>query len=272
MSTNTLSLSDVRALAPAAFSNVSHPRTSNRYSLFRTADVVDSLLEEGWEITRAGQARIVNKANTDYTQYSRHIVALSRPELTYKEERIEALITNSNDGRSLFRIETGVFKFICANGLVQGTSLNDLEIKHFGYLPEQVGAAAQRFVESTPKVVAVIDAWKSKTLSWDEKEALARFALATRFPEKAPIEFNTLLAVRRNEDLGDSLWTVFNCVQENVIRGGQHYEKPAKFAPGLTRQLKVRSIRSIRGNLSLNKSLWNAAKALYDGNDLVLPA
>jgi hypothetical protein len=270
-----LSLSDVRAIAPAAFSAVAHPRTSNRYSLFRTADVVSSLAEDGWEITRAGQARVVNKANKEFC---RHIVALSKPELVYQDERVEALITNSNDGRNAFRLELGVFRFVCANGLVDAThQLGDIELKHFGYIPEQVSAAAHKVVERAPQVLEVIDAWKSKTLSTDEQVALARFALASRFPEKAPIEFEELLRVRRNEDVGSDLWHVFNRVQENSIRGGQSYQRPYHgpaenpFRYG-GRNLKVRPIRSIGTNLKLNKCLWNAAQALYDGQDLVLPA
>jgi hypothetical protein len=268
-----LSLSDVREIAPAAFSRVAHPRTSNRYSLFRTADVVSSLVQEGWEITRAGQARVVNKANKEFC---RHIVAVSKPELVYQDERVEALITNSNDGRNAFRLELGVFRFVCANGLVDAThQLGDIELRHFGYLPEQVSAAAHRVVERAPEVVEVIDAWKSKELSSDLQVQLAKFALASRFPEKAPIEFDSLLALRRNEDRGSDLWHVFNRIQENALRGGQSYQRPCEptgnpFRQG--RNLRVRPIRSIRTNLSLNKALWNAAQAIYDGQDLVLPS
>lgn len=269
---SNLSLSDVRAIAPAAFSTVAHPRTSNRYSLFRTADIVGSLTDEGWEITRAGQARVLTERNREFT---RHIVALSKPELVYNEERVEALITNSNDGRNAFRLELGVFRFICANGLVDATAnLGDIELKHFGYVSEQVSAAAHKVVERAPEVIDVVDAWKAKTLSSDQQVALARYALALRFPDKAPIDFDSLLAVRRKEDYGADLWHVFNRIQENAVRGGQAYFKPStdRLSPGFGRSLKVRPIRSIRTNLSLNKALWNAAQATYDGQDLVLPA
>jgi hypothetical protein len=113
-----LTLSDVRELAPAAFSTIAHPRTSNRYSLFRTADIVESLLDQGWEITRASQSRVATKNGRGLTDFSRHIVALSQPGLTYQAERIEVLLINSNDGRTAFHTELGVFRFVCANGLV----------------------------------------------------------------------------------------------------------------------------------------------------------
>jgi Domain of unknown function (DUF932) len=261
---NILTLDSVRDQAPAAFATVPHPRTSSKYSLFRTADVVESLVEDGWQITRAGQARYRTETQREY---SRHIVALSRPELTYQDEQIEALFVNSNDGRSTFRLELGVWRFICANGMIDASAkFSELQIKHFGYLPEQVQQAAHKVVERAPEVVGVIDAWKTKFLSPSSVDELAQYALALRYPaQDAPISARELVGVRRREDEGNDLWHVFNRVQENILRGGFEYEKKG-------RNLRVRPIRSIRTNLNVNKSLWSAAESLYQGEDLVLPA
>jgi hypothetical protein len=264
-----LTLSDVRELAPAAFSTIAHPRTSTRYSLFRTGDIVESLLDQGWEITRAGQSRIATKTGRQLTDFSRHIVALSQPGLTYKDERIETLLINSNDGRTAFHAELGVYRFVCANGMIDATAnLADANIRHFGYTQEQVSGFAQKVVERAPEVLNVIDAWKAKNLNADEQEALAAFALSARYGEDVPpIEAHELLLVRRDQDYGRDLWHTFNRVQENVLRGGQSYQRP-----GSRRNQTSRPIRSIATNVRLNKALWNAASALYDGQDLALPA
>ena len=44
----------------------------------------------------------------------------------------------------------------------------------------------------------------------------------------APVTAEQLIEARRPEDLGHSLWTTFQRVQENVIRGGQ----PGRSAQG----------------------------------------
>jgi Domain of unknown function (DUF932) len=265
---DTLSLQDVRDLAPAAFATVAHPRTSDKYSLFRTADIVDSLIEAGWSITRAGQDRgSLKRANRDYT---RHLVALSRPDLTYKDERIEALLFNSNDGRSAFHFELGVYRFICANGIIDSsTNLAELELRHFGYNQEQVATAAHRIVERAPDVLAVIDAWKCKELTWEQQLRLANFASAVRFGSDTPITAGALLTVRREQDAGNSLWKTFNRIQENALKGGLAYVKESRTRSG-TRHMNTRPIRSIRGNADINRKLWSAAECLYADKDLVL--
>lgn len=264
----TLTLDDVRQIAPAAFCAVAHPRTSDRYSLFRTADIAESLIEDGWEITQAGQDRgSLKKANREFT---RHMIALSRPDLTYQDERIEFLLFNSNDGRSKFHSELGVYRFVCANGVINSsTRFQELELRHFGYTPEQVSAAAHSIVEKAPEVLAVIDAWKSKHLSWGQRYALAEYAGAIRFGQDSPVDSSALLTVRRNEDAGSSLWATFNRIQENVIKGGIAYSKPSRTQSGF-RNLNTRAIASIRGNAQINRALWTAAETLYQDKDLVL--
>lgn len=264
----SLTLDDVRCYAPAAFSAVAHPRTSDRYSLFKTSDIVEGLVKEGWSITRADQSAIHTEKQC---QFSRHLVALTRPEFVYQDEQIEVLLVNSNDGRSKYHVELGVLRFACANGLVDASHrFAEMDLRHFGYVPEQVQAASQSVIERVPQVLEVIDTWKATDLPWTQQLQLAQFALEHRFPlGKAPFEAKDLLERRRQEDEGISLWTTFNVIQENVLQGGQVYEKQTKRG---RRNLRVRPIRSIGTNLSLNRSLWSAAEAIYDGQDLALPA
>jgi hypothetical protein len=261
-------LDDVRAAAPAAFSAVPHPRVSDRYSLYKTSDILEELLEEGWSVTRANQSAVHTETQR---QYSRHLIALSRPEFVYQDEQIEVLLINSNDGRSKYHLELGVYSFACSNGLVDATHrFAELDLRHFGYVPEQVSEATSTVIERVPEVLEVIEAWKGKQLPWIIQLELAQFALSLRFRgEKAPIQPGDLLERRRREDAGDSLWTAFNVIQENVLKGGQTYEKETKRG---RRDLHVRAIRSIGTNLSVNRSLWGAAQAIYEGKDLALPA
>lgn len=261
-----LTLDDVRQYAPAAFSPVAHPRTSDRYSLFRTSDIVEDLAKEGWQVTRAGQSAIHTETQREF---SRHLVALTRPELQYRDEQIEVLLLNSNDGRSKYHMELGVYRFICANGLVDSTHrFGEMDLRHFGYVAEQVQAATHSVIERVPKVLEVIEAWKGRELPYELQLTLAEFALHQRW-ENPPIEPEALLERRRDEDRGSNLWTTVNVVQENILRGGQDYERETKRGH---RTLHVRAIRSIGTNISLNKSLWNAAEAVYRGEDLALPA
>ena len=74
------------------------------------------------------------------------------------------------------------------------------------------------------------------------------------------ISVEKILETRRFDDRGDSLWQVFNRVQENLIRGGQK---------DYSRHTRTRPVTGLAEDIRLNKSLWHLAEALRVGN---LPA
>jgi len=61
-----------------------------------------------------------------------------------------------------------------------------------------------------------------------------------------------LLAPRRNEDRSDTLYKVMNVVQENTLRGGQHYVSN-------NRMNSIRPIAAVDRNVKINQAIWTAA-------------
>jgi hypothetical protein len=72
----------------------------------------------------------------------------------------------------------------------------------------------------------------------------------------APVAAEQLIEARRPEDIGNSLWTTFQRVQENVIRGG----RTGRSAQG--RRLQTRPVGSIDRGVSLNRALWMLAEEM----------
>ena len=110
------------------------------------------------------------------------------------------------------------------------------------------------------------DAMKALQLDAREEVAFATAALALRFGARsveengghqpAPITAEQLIEARRPEDLGHSLWTIFQKTQENSTRGGQ----PGRSAQG--RRMQTRPIASIDRSVSLNRALWLLAEEM----------
>jgi len=70
-----------------------------------------------------------------------------------------------------------------------------------------------------------------------------------------PIQPAQLLKQRRTGDLGDDLWTTWNVVQENAIKGGiQAYGRDDLGRP---RRVKSRAVTGIDQDIKLNKALWH---------------
>ena len=72
-----------------------------------------------------------------------------------------------------------------------------------------------------------------------------------------------LLNPRRYGDGAKDLFITLNCVQENIIRGGQGDRSRRR--PDGSRMPKSRAIKGIDEDMKLNKALWETAEVLRTG-------
>ena len=75
--------------------------------------------------------------------------------------------------------------------------------------------------------------------------------------QKHLINPDELLKVNRYEDGDNSLWTIFNRIQEAIIRGGI---KGKNIESG--RNFTSKAISAIDATFSLNKELWSLVRAM----------
>ncbi|KAA8703552.1 DUF945 domain-containing protein, partial [Pseudomonas cannabina] len=72
----------------------------------------------------------------------------------------------------------------------------------------------------------------------------------------APVTPSQLLMPRRREDRSSDLWTTFNRVQENTIKGGL----TGRNKQG--RRTTTRAVNGIDQDVKLNRALWVLAQAM----------
>ena len=147
-----------------------------------------------------------------------------------------------------------------------GDVVEDIRIPHKGNIQGEVVEGAFRVLDQFEAVEAHAEAMKALPLDRGEELAFASAALALRFGERAdaetgervaaPITADQLIEARRFEDRGNSLWTSFQRIQENVIRGGQ----TGRSAQG--RRQQTRPVGSIDRGVSLNRALWMLAEEM----------
>jgi hypothetical protein len=158
-------------------------------------------------------------------------------------------------------LQVGIFRRLCTNGLVvSDESFEAIRFRHAGLKAEEVVEASFRILEYVPKLGALIERLRNRMLNDAEALDFATQALLLRYdnPDEAPVEPRALLSIRRPEDQPNDLWTTFNRVQENLVRGGISDAKR-------DRRGHIRSVRSLRGidsKVSLSKGLWNLAEQL----------
>lgn len=174
----------------------------------------------------------------------------------------EIILVNAHDGTSSYQMISGVFRFVCANGLFAGDAFEEVKVRHTGDAVGQVIEGAYTVLEDADAIMADVAEMQGTRLTEREQGALAKAAHVLRFddPDTAPISADRLLAPRRRADGGDDLWSTFNRVQENVIRGG--LSGISRDAQGRRRRRTVREVTGIDQTKALNRALWTLAEEL----------
>ena len=250
----------MRQAAPSIFASGKHASRSERYTYIPTIEVLRGLRKEGFEPFMVAQSKSRIEGKTDFTK---HMIRMRHAgHVSTRPEANEIILINSHDGASSYQMLAGVFRFVCCNGLVVGTVANDIRIPHKGNIQNDVIDGAFRVLEDFESVDASTEGMKAIELKPDEERAFATAALSLRYGERtegqppAPITPDQLVEARRPEDLGHSLWTTFQRVQENTLRGGQS----GRSVQG--RRLHTRAVGSIDRSVNLNRALWVLAEEM----------
>ncbi len=248
----------LRGTAPSIFAPGPMTGLSARYTFVPTTDIVAGLSEKHWLPVAVEQQRV---RTVERAGFQKHLIRfrLAEQMQTLDEWNAELVLTNSHDAACAYVLRVGIYRRLCSNGLVVGgDAFEAIRFRHAGLKVEEVVQASYRILDSLPKVGALIDQFRHRTLAHDEALAFAQAALLLRYEslEAAPIEPRTLLDARRPEDQASDLWTLVNKTQEHLVRGGLSDSRR-------DRRGRLRSLRPLRGidsKVSLNQALWSLAE------------
>ena len=251
-----LSDDQIRTVAPSIFADTPHESRSERYSYIPTAAVLTELRREGFQPFMVCQTRVRHEDRRDYTK---HMLRLRHASQINGAEANEIILLNSHDGTSSYQMLAGMFRFVCHNALVCGDTFADVRVPHKGNVTDHVIEGAYEVLHGFERVQDSRDAMRVITLDDGEAEVFARSALTLKYDESGkalPITETQILRPRRFDDNRADLWSVFNRVQENLVKGGL----TGCAANG--RQQRTRPVQGIDQNVRLNRALWLLADGL----------
>lgn len=247
---NPLSDDQLMAVAPSIFAADKHGSRSERYTYIPTIEVVNGLRNEGFLPFMAAQSKCRIEGKTEFTK---HMLRFRRADMVVADEANEIILINSHDGTSSYQMLAGMFRFVCMNGMVTGDKIDDVRIPHRGNIVDNVIEAAYTIIDEFDVVAESVETMKSLPMSNQESEIFAKAALVLKYDDEdknPPIRADQLLLPKRFSDAKDDLWSKFNTIQENLMKGGQ----PGLDAAG--HRTKTRPVRSIDKNVKLNRALW----------------
>jgi len=239
---------------PSVFSEDKHASRSERYTYIPTITLLDSLQREGFEPFFACQTRVRDPERREYTK---HMLRLRRAGQITGKQVPEIILLNSHDGSSSYQMLPGLFRQVCQNGLICGETFGEVRVPHKGDVVSQVIEGAYEVLGIFDRVEEKRDAMQSQMLPPPARLALAKAAITYRFGEDhQPVTEAQVLTPRRYEDYSDDLWTTYQRVQENLIKGGLS----GRNAKGS--RIHTRAVRGIDGDVKLNRALWVMAETM----------
>lgn len=250
----------LRRVAPSIYAAEAHDSRSARYAYIPTAEVLAGLQREGFAVYSATQARTRTE---DRREHTKHLLRLRHASQLAKAQAgdsvPEIVLLNSHDGSSSYQMMGGVFRMVCANGLVVPDGVcQTVKVQHSGQVRDKVIEGAFEVLDGLTRVIDSRDSMRAVALNDDERRVFASAALQLRWdPEAgAPVAPEQVLRPRRAEDRAPDLWSTLNVTQEHLIRGGLR----GRNATG--QRQTTRAVTGIDQDVKLNRALWTLAEEM----------
>ena len=250
---------DIVSMPQSVQSMAAHQSRSPKYTHLPTSQVIEYMRQADFLPVHAVETKA---RKVDKRGFQKHMIRFRHQGLTalVGDSLPEIVVINSHDGSTGLQLWSGIFRIVCSNGLVVASeTYGKVSLPHRGDLQGKVIDASYKVIDNANKALIGVQEWSKIGMSRSDQLDFAAAALVTRYDslKDAPVQPHEILKVNRTEDQGSDLWSTFNVVQENLIRGGV----------GSLRQLDngrigFRSVRPVRGvgrNVDLNADLWRLA-------------
>lgn len=262
---NSLTIENLKRTAPSIFTTEGAACTSDKYKHISTIEVVKGLMSEGFMPVKAMQSRVRKIEKAPFTKHMLRFRHVDRVQ-TIGGLFPELVLVNSHDGLSSYRLMAGLYRLVCSNGLVAGDTFKEVRVRHQGDVIGNVIEGTYEVMEEATKLLEHAEQMSDVELSQPEKAIFADAVHQLRFDgddtlTKEAITPEQFLRPRRYQEKGkDDLFTIFNIVQENAIKGG--LRGWARDEKGRVKRTSTREIKSIDQNNALNRALWTLAEKM----------
>lgn len=248
-----LTVEELQRAIPAAF--VSEPWVkiaSPTYQHIQTSEILIALATVGYT---PHSARQVGCRSTSVGKefHTKHLITLKQDHSAKLSPVLYVL--NSSDRSSSWQMGVGLFRAECLNFLLYSLAENFVSYRHRHVMKTTAQIIIEQALQLSaqfPALLQTVERFKAIQLSVTERLQFAEEALKLRYSkvDTMPYGPDRLLALRRYEDKGCSLFSTLNVVQENLLQSSRarwHGEKTSR-AVGLTKSME------------LNKGVWQLAE------------
>lgn len=259
---NPFTDAEIKKFAPSVFGTDRNELRSSKYSLFNTSDIIHEMRNLGYEVTNVSTNGIRKETVLNNPLTRKHMIRFShRDYLNTKDSHLavgsvvpQILLTNSHNGTSSYQIAAGLWRKVCSNGLCVNTAnIEAFRVRHIGHNMDEVIKASLSCASRSNEIIDSVYEMNGITLTDKQVKDFVHDALKIKIGDDPKrlnkVENPMVITTRhREEDAPNTLWNVFNAIQENYMKGGIRL---------IDRTL--RPIRNIEENTRINRELWKLA-------------
>jgi len=189
-------MTEVLDLPTSAIEGIKYEKLSSNYQLIDTKDVLDIMRENGFRVTQT----FALKPRTRDPRVVKHALRMRHESfMDAKNGTIpELVLINSHDGSTSLRMDVGLFRIVCSNGLiVKSNDIYSSRTRHIDVSEELVVNESMKVIQAAKESASRIEVFMQKILTPVDQLELATRAAEIRGLKVDPTD---LLAVRREED------------------------------------------------------------------------
>lgn len=245
------------------------------YGFVDTRSVLGAFEAKGWKPVQTQVAKVNKVARQGF---QKHLIKLEHadyqaiPGLTdANRSKPQLVVLNSHDGTSSLQVLWGLIRIACLNGIIAGTGLNGVRLVHSKSITDRLPDAIQYMLDNLPKFNEQIATLQALQLSQDAQAELIKTLFDARLSGIGRLEYvnYSMPVLQRSEDKATDAYTVFNRVQEVLMRGGIRYgytkeikDDAGKVVAERLTETTTRRIASVSSQVKLNQLAYDTALKL----------
>jgi hypothetical protein len=238
-------------MVQSIFSKDSAKHRSKHYVHVDSEKIIDVFNSNGWAVHDSSQVKV---KRAEDRAHAKHLVTFRNQNMPTVNGIIPQIVMmNSHNGSSTAQLMAGLYRFLCANGLiVSDTEFAKIVVRHSKDALQLIDDGIKQIVETVPLIVGKSEEMNTLILNPVDRLNLSSNVIERIWedPKVRPFEPAQLIVARREEDKEPTLWNTYNIIQENLMKGG------LTGRTSTNRQRVMRGVTNIDKTVKLNQILW----------------
>jgi len=248
---------------------------TDTYGFVNTKEVLGAFEATGWRPVSTQFGRVKNEERQGF---QKHLIRLENPAYGRIEglsdnnlSRPQLVLLNSHDATSSLQILWGLIRVACLNGIIAGTGINGVRLVHSKSIVDKLPQGIEYMLGNFDTFANQIKVLQGLELSANATSELIKTVFDARLSNVKNVKnINYRLPrLQRMADNASDAYTVFNRVQEVLVRGGIEYtyDKPILDHNGETLgtvnvTTRTRRIGSVASQVKLNQLVYDKTMEL----------